>query len=41
MNRNEHFIFWMSKVLYVVFYIAVPVILLDGSPGQLALQLCM
>ncbi|HEY0678798.1 MAG TPA: acyl-CoA desaturase [Chitinophagaceae bacterium] len=25
MSFNEHFIFWLSKVLYVLFYIAIPV----------------
>jgi linoleoyl-CoA desaturase len=32
MNRNEHFIFWMSKVLYLVFYIAVPVYFVGWGP---------
>ncbi|MDJ1505480.1 acyl-CoA desaturase [Cytophagaceae bacterium BD1B2-1] len=27
MDRNEHIIFWVSKVLYAIFYIAVPVYL--------------
>jgi linoleoyl-CoA desaturase len=25
MNLNEHMIFWMSKIIYVVFYVIVPV----------------
>ena len=25
MDRNEHFVFWLSKVLYMIFYIAIPV----------------
>jgi linoleoyl-CoA desaturase len=25
MSRNEHLVFWLSKVLYVIFYIAIPV----------------
>jgi len=25
MNRKEHFVFWISKLLYVVFYIAIPI----------------
>jgi linoleoyl-CoA desaturase len=25
MSTNEHLIFWLSKVLYIVFYIAIPV----------------
>jgi linoleoyl-CoA desaturase len=25
MNLKEHFIFWLSKILYVLFYIAIPV----------------
>ncbi|HVY75655.1 MAG TPA: acyl-CoA desaturase [Puia sp.] len=26
MNAKEHFIFWLSKVLYLLFYIAIPVV---------------
>ena len=25
MNRRDHFIFWISKVLYLLFYVAIPV----------------
>lgn len=25
MDRNEHFMFWLSKVLYILFYVAIPV----------------
>lgn len=31
MSRNEHLIFWMSKVLYVVFYVALPVYFVGWS----------
>jgi len=26
MNTKEHFVFWLSKVLYILFYIAIPVL---------------
>jgi len=32
MNLKEHFIFWISKVLYILFYIAIPVYLLGWGP---------
>jgi len=40
MSRGDHFIFWMSKVLYLVFYIAIPVLLL-GWPLALLYFVCM
>ncbi|MBC6493196.1 fatty acid desaturase family protein [Flavihumibacter stibioxidans] len=32
MSWQEHFVFWMSKVLYVVFYIAIPVAIVGWGP---------
>lgn len=32
MNAKEHFIFWFSKVMYVVFYILIPILLLGPLP---------
>jgi linoleoyl-CoA desaturase len=32
MNRSEHIIFWVSKVLYAVFYIAIPVYFVGWLP---------
>ncbi len=32
LNTKEHFIFWMSKVLYVVFYVAVPIYFVGAIP---------
>jgi len=29
MSASDHIIFWISKVLYVLFYIAVPIVLMD------------
>lgn len=31
MDRSEHFMFWLSKGLYLVFYIALPVIMIGWS----------
>lgn len=44
MDAKEHFIFWISKALYLVFYIAVPVIALGWLPwlvGFLAMHFAM
>ena len=32
MNKSEHVIFWLSKVLWAVFYIAIPVYFLGWGP---------
>ena len=32
MDRSEHIIFWVSKILYVVFYIAIPVYFVGWLP---------
>lgn len=32
MNRSEHIIFWVSKILYVVFYIAIPIYFVGWLP---------
>ncbi|WPQ63827.1 acyl-CoA desaturase [Chitinophaga sancti] len=40
MNFKEHFIFWLSKVLYVIFYIVIPVIFV-GAQKWLIGFLCM
>lgn len=32
MDRREHFIFWISKVLYVMFYILIPALVLGWVP---------
>lgn len=32
MDRKEHILFWLSKFLYVVFYIAVPVFFMGWGP---------
>ena len=32
MNNNDHVIFWLSKVLYLVFYVAVPVYFVGWGP---------
>ncbi|MEJ7625925.1 MAG: acyl-CoA desaturase [Ferruginibacter sp.] len=32
MDRSEHIIFWVSKVLYIVFYIAIPVYFVGWLP---------
>lgn len=40
MDRKEHFVFWISKVLYVVFYIAIPVIFVGWSNWAIGF-LCM
>lgn len=32
MDRREHFIFWISKVLYVLFYILIPALVLGWVP---------
>lgn len=32
MDRNEHIIFWVSKALYVVFYIAIPIYFVGFLP---------
>ena len=32
MDRNEHVIFWVSKVLYIVFYIAIPIYFVGFLP---------
>ncbi|MGZ5134337.1 MAG: fatty acid desaturase family protein [Flavitalea sp.] len=32
MSRSEHVIFWLSKVLYLVFYVAVPVYFVGWGP---------
>ena len=32
LNPKEHIIFWMSKVLYVVFYVAVPIYFVGAIP---------
>jgi linoleoyl-CoA desaturase len=31
MDSKEHFVFWISKLLYVVFYIAIPVLFVGWS----------
>ena len=31
MDRSEHFMFWLSKILYLVFYIALPVLMIGWS----------
>ena len=31
MDRSEHFMFWLSKVLYLAFYIALPVLMIGWS----------
>lgn len=40
MDRKEHIIFWVSKVLYLVFYVAVPIALV-GWQAWLVGFLCM
>ena len=40
MSTSEHVIFWTSKTLYVLFYIAVPIVLL-GWKSWLLFFLCM
>lgn len=32
MNTKEHIIFWVSKILYVVFYIVIPIITVGALP---------
>jgi len=44
MDAKEHFIFWMSKILYVVFYIAIPIMVVGVKAwgiGFLFLHLAM
>lgn len=44
MSAKEHFIFWFSKIMYGVFYILVPILLLGPLPwlcGFLAMHLAM
>jgi len=31
MDRKEHIIFWVSKVLYVLFYVVIPVLFVPGK----------
>jgi len=40
MSANDHVIFWVSKVLYLLFYIAIPVVLM-GWQSWLVFFLCM
>ncbi len=43
-SRKEHFIFWGSKILYVCFYVALPIYLLGFTPwliGFTAMHLVM
>lgn len=40
MDRKEHLIFWISKILYVVFYIAIPVAVVGWSAWGIGF-LCM
>jgi len=40
MNRKEHIIFWVSKILYVTMYMVVPIILLGWLPWLIGF-LCM
>jgi len=35
MNRSEHIIFWTSKLLYVIFYIAIPIYFVGWLPWLL------
>ena len=39
MNTKEHFIFWLSKVLYVFFYIALPIMLWGFIPFLIGFSL--
>ncbi len=32
MNRKEHFLFWLSKVLYVLFYVLIPALIVGWIP---------
>lgn len=32
MNFKEHFIFWFSKVLYVTFYVVIPIVMVGAMP---------
>ena len=40
MSTKEHVIFWLSKVLYVVFYIAIPVYFVGWGPWSIGFA-CM
>lgn len=40
MDRKEHVIFWLSKALYVVFYIAIPIVVVGFLPWLVGF-LCM
>lgn len=40
MDTSEHVIFWVSKILYLVFYIAIPIVLV-GWQAWLIAFLCM
>jgi linoleoyl-CoA desaturase len=40
MSRADHLIFWLSKVLYLLFYVAVPIVLM-GWQSWLLFFLCM
>jgi linoleoyl-CoA desaturase len=40
MNTSEHIIFWVSKILYVVFYILIPVLFVGWMPWLIGF-LCM
>lgn len=40
MSAADHFIFWVSKILYLVFYVIIPVVLL-GWPPALLYFVCM
>lgn len=35
MSKNDHLIFWISKILYVVFYIVIPMVVLGWQAGLL------
>jgi linoleoyl-CoA desaturase len=35
MSLQDHFIFWLSKVLYLIFYVAIPVYLVGWGPWAL------
>jgi linoleoyl-CoA desaturase len=35
MNLQDHVIFWLSKVLYLIFYVAIPVYLVGWGPWAL------
>jgi len=40
MSTKEHFIFWLSKLLYVIFYIAIPVYFVGWGPWAIGFA-CM